>query len=162
MKKNIQTSVIKITCVLLVVLFAYTGASKLLDRWSFELVLGASPLVGKQNAFFVSWLVPISELTIVLFLMIPSLRLLGLVASFLVLFLFSGYIAYLLLSGSVLPCSCGGVIASMGWKEHLVFNLAFWMLSGVSLYFQYDAKDFIAINRDRRKPVETSRQLHHL
>jgi hypothetical protein len=40
--------------------------------------------------------------------------------------LFSGYIV-LVLTGVFgrVPCSCGGVIGSLGWWEHLVFNVVF-------------------------------------
>jgi putative oxidoreductase len=39
--------------------------------------------------------------------------------------LFTFYILYMLLFEKHLPCSCGGVLKEMTWKQHLVFNLFF-------------------------------------
>jgi hypothetical protein len=43
------------------------------------------------------------------------------------------YIAIMLLSGSHLPCTCGGIISDVGWKEHLYFNGLFIIISILSI-----------------------------
>jgi hypothetical protein len=47
---------------------------------------------------------------------------------------FTGYIGFMLLSNIELPCSCGGVISSLSWKNHLVFNILFLLLASVGYY----------------------------
>jgi len=50
---------------------------------------------------------------------------LGLWLSFVLLVTFEVYIATMLLSGLDLPCTCGGLISKLQWKEHLIFNVIF-------------------------------------
>jgi hypothetical protein len=111
--------------VLLCFLFAYTGFSKFLD-WE-------GTRSGLYNQVFPIWMaelllyvLPILEIGTAIILLIPKSRHFGLRVSVVLMALFSGYVA-LVLTGVFgrVPCSCGGVIDSLGWWEHLVFNLVF-------------------------------------
>jgi hypothetical protein len=137
---------------LLVALFVYTAADKLANRLQFERVMSVSPLIGEKSAWL-SWLIPVSEGLIACLLVLPELRRLGLTFSFTLLLLFTLYITYMLLFAPRLPCGCGGFIAGFSWKGHLVFNLGFTVLTGLSLLVNGRRHDFIAINRRSRKPV---------
>lgn len=64
----------------------------------------------------------------------------------------------MLLFVSELPCSCGGIIQRLSWKGHLAFNTLFTILAYSGFIVSKQSKNFIAINRESRKPVETSRQ----
>ncbi|HUC82975.1 MAG TPA: MauE/DoxX family redox-associated membrane protein [Flavisolibacter sp.] len=160
MGKPFQSTWISATAFLLILLFVYTASSKLLAIKKFELVIAQSPLLADTASVF-SVAVPIIELLIAILLVIPKWRFAGLLASFFLLLAFSLYIAYMLLFASHLPCGCGGVISGMSWSQHLLFNLFFWAITGISIYFNSYAKLFIAINRGSRKPVETSRPISH-
>ncbi|MFX9224384.1 MauE/DoxX family redox-associated membrane protein, partial [Acinetobacter baumannii] len=67
--------------------------------------------------------------------------------------MFTSYISYMVLFIPNLTCSCGGVIKEMSWRQHLGFNLFFIIISIVGILLQQRTKDFIAINRQSRKPV---------
>ena len=49
---------------------------------------------------------------------------------------FTIYIAAMLLSGSDIPCSCGGVLEEMSWGTHIIFNCFFVALSAWGIYLQ--------------------------
>lgn len=103
-------------------LFFYTGLSKLIDHVTFVAVLHRAPVINKL-AGVVSWGLPLAEIGIGLMLFFPVTRIKGLFASFFTLIIFTGYLFVMLVSGVELPCSCGGVINTMSWKAHVIFNL---------------------------------------
>ena len=39
--------------------------------------------------------------------------------------MFTAYIYILLNYSSFVPCSCGGILESLTWKEHMLFNIGF-------------------------------------
>lgn len=121
---------------LLILLFAYTAFSKFIeyDIFVFQMQLVPLPLMG-EIAPTLGWMVPLVECLIVIALMIGKWRTIGLYSSLLLLFIFEGYISILLLSGYDLPCTCGGIISKMGWKEHLIFNAILILLTVFALYF---------------------------
>ena len=135
-KNNIKRALtifcIKIIPLLLVILFAYTGASKLLGhaKTLSQLKDTGLPAPLPQIAAYV---VPIAELVIALLLSVERSRLAGLWSAVFAMLFFTGYVA-VILSGNNIPCSCGGVISAMTWKQHLYFNILLLMLSILSLY----------------------------
>ncbi|HEY0612053.1 MAG TPA: MauE/DoxX family redox-associated membrane protein [Chitinophaga sp.] len=130
---------------LFILLFLYTALSKLSEIALFRLVLRSSPLIS-DYANLVSILLPASEILVSLLLFIPDTRRRGLYAAFLLMLIFTLYLAYMLCFTKQLPCSCGGVISQLSWKQHLVFNIAFTLLA-------------IAGIRLSRKPRRTSLSL---
>lgn len=133
MKRNLITE----TCLaLLILLFAYTSLSKLLEmrKFIFQMQLAPLPLM-KQAAPLLGWLLPLLEALIVAGLLLPRFRIGALYASAGLLLLFECYIAGMLLSGHQLPCTCGGIISRMSWQTHLLFNAAF---IGIALKALYD------------------------
>jgi uncharacterized membrane protein YphA (DoxX/SURF4 family) len=120
---------------LLLILFLYTAISKLLDYTNFRATLSRSPLLSPFAAHL-AYLIPVIELIIVVLLFIPSFRRWGFYASFILIALFTGYLTYMILYTPDLPCSCGGVLAALSWKQHIFFNGAFIFLSltGILLY----------------------------
>lgn len=126
---------IVIICTLIIALFVYASTAKLLDYYNFQFGLSESPFIAPFSNIL-AWAVPASELLIVGLLVIPALRLVGLYASFLLMSLFTVYIAAMLLSGSDIPCSCGGILEEMSWEAHIVFNGVFVALSAYGIYLQ--------------------------
>jgi len=120
-------------CTLYITLFVYAATTKLLDYYNFQFGLTESPFIS-PFANILAWAVPASELIIAALLVIPALRLAGLYASLLLMSLFTIYIAAMLLFGSDIPCSCGGVLEEMSWGMHIVFNSVFVLLSAYGIY----------------------------
>lgn len=137
---------------LLIFLWTYTGVSKLIDHDIFESTLHQSPII-KEYSAIISWLVPIVEITLVMLLFSKKYFRLALFFSLLLLFVFTGYIVYLILFIPALPCLCGGVLKAISWNGHLLLN-SFFIFSIVILLLSLpNHQFFIAINRQSRKPV---------
>ncbi len=128
-----KPAVTEIFASLLILLFAYTATSKLLAYRSFARTLRESPLI-HNGADTIGWLLPAIEYIVVLLLFFPALRTMGFYASACLLFVFTLYLSYMLLFVPHLPCSCGGVLRSMSWQQHIFFNLFFLGLSVSGIY----------------------------
>ena len=117
--------IIEIVVLLLVVLFLYTGVSKLVDFKGFTYDLNNQPF---PNSFtpFLRWIIPFTEIAIVVALLFEKTRLIGLYSSLVLMTLFTIYTALVLFHVfKYVPCSCGGVIKHLTWPQHLLFNLFF-------------------------------------
>jgi uncharacterized membrane protein YphA (DoxX/SURF4 family) len=119
-----QTTIIEIITLLFVLLFLYTGTSKLTDYTLFKEQIGQSPIL-TPIAPGLAWALPFAEYLTAGLLLIPRWRRMGLYAALGLMLLFSGYIIAILSFSQHVPCSCGGVLASLSWKGHLLFNGAF-------------------------------------
>jgi putative oxidoreductase len=131
MKKR---TLVDIVSLFLVLLFVYTGTMKIFDHAGFVSTLRKSPLVG-HFAPYVSIAIPAIEFTIAFFLLLPRLQRWGLRASFYLMAFFTLYIGYMLIYTPHLPCSCGGVIKLMSWKQHLFFNSAVTLMAGTAAWW---------------------------
>lgn len=106
---------------LLVLLFGYTAFSKIFFLASFRGLLERLPFIG-NGAGVLAFAIPLAELGIVLLLLVTRTRLYGLAASIGLLFLFTIYLGLMIAFAPHLPCSCGGIISSLGWREHVLLN----------------------------------------
>lgn len=122
-----------IICTLIITLFVYAATAKLLDYYNFQFGLTESPFIA-PFANILAWGLPVTEYLIVALLVLPATRLPGLYASFVLMSLFTIYIAAMLLSSSDIPCSCGGVLEEMSWSTHILFNCFFVALSAWGIY----------------------------
>jgi len=135
-----KTILTQICIVLLCLLFVYTSASKFLDydKFVFQMRLAPVPFM-KILAPFLGWSLPIVEFILATALavgmFIPDIKIKALKASMFLLIAFEIYIAIMLLSGSHLPCTCGGIISTMGWKQHLLFNAFFILAAFLSIKY---------------------------
>lgn len=125
-----KRTIVEIITTLFIILFLYTGISKLMDYSVFKEQLATSPILAPIS-YIVAILLPWVEFAIVLLLIIPRWRLRGLYSSFVLMILFTLYITGILTFSDQLPCSCGGIIELMSWKQHIIFNslfiaMAFW------------------------------------
>lgn len=120
---------VEIIVFLFVVLFLYAAGSKLTEYNKFIGQMGMSPILTKF-APTLAWVVPAVEITIATMLIFPKTRLIGLYASFALMVVFTLYIAGILFFSKELPCACGGVLSSLGWKNHLFFN-GFYVVLGI-------------------------------
>jgi uncharacterized membrane protein YphA (DoxX/SURF4 family) len=122
----------KVVCFLLTLLFTYAAFSKLFNYTEFKAQLGNSPFI-TPVAGVLAWLIPIVELVIAIMLTVNNTRLTGFYSSFLILLIFTLYITAMLIAGVRLPCSCGGVIRQLNWKQHVGFNLFFILLALIGI-----------------------------
>lgn len=104
-----------------ILLFVHTALSKLLAIESFFAILSQFPVIVVSPRLF-GYTILFTELMIAALLFIPKTRIGGLLLSGFLMSLFTLYLGILLLTKTSLPCSCGGIIASMDWKTHLLFN----------------------------------------
>jgi hypothetical protein len=122
--------------ILLIILFAYTAFSKmdfftngkLIDVSHFQAAMMKSPVL-QHHLNALGYTIPLTEIAICLLLLFQKTRLAGYYASLLLLCSFTGYIIYMFLTYPVLPCTCGGVISLLSWKQHLIFNIFFILLT---------------------------------
>jgi uncharacterized membrane protein YphA (DoxX/SURF4 family) len=130
--KNKKEIAIDIISALFVLLFLYASLTKLLDYQKFTVQLGQSPML-TSIAGFVAWFIPVVELVIAVGLIFTRTRLIALHASLFLMVMFSGYIIAITQFSFYVPCSCGGILNSLGWVEHFIFNMVFVVLATVAI-----------------------------
>ena len=124
---------------LIILLFVYAAASKLLEYNTFKSQLGQSPFITKF-AGLLAWAVPAMEILVALLLTIRKTRLIGLYMSLSIMSMFSAYIFFMINFSYYVPCSCGGILSNMGWIEHLWFNIGFTVLSAAGILLHVTKK----------------------
>ena len=124
----------EILVAILVILFVYTPASKLMKFHEYQLAMDAQPITAALRTF-VLYAVPISEILAVILMAIPKFRKVGLYVTLGLLLTFTGYITLIQMNyyGRI-PCSCGGVIKSLSWTQHLYFNLTFITINIIAIW----------------------------
>ena len=118
---------ILIECIsaLLILLFLYASMSKFMDFYTFTGEMLNQPLPHYLTRFLI-WFIPITEIVLCLLLLFERTRLLGLYGSLGFMSLFTIYSIIIVLNffGRI-PCSCGGVIKRLTWRQHIILNLFF-------------------------------------
>lgn len=146
-----RNAALEIISALFILLFAYTGINKLIDHVMFEFTLRGHPLL-KNHTILISWVLPIVELLVCILLFFPRLRKAGLYSSFAVMLIFTIYVGYMMAFVPNLPCSCGGIISALTWKQHIIFNAFFTFLGAYAIWLtknksnykvQYSGKNII-------------------
>lgn len=127
-----KTTITETATLLFSMLFLYTGISKLTDYLVFKEQIAASPIL-ESVAPLIATILPWMEFIAVFLLLIPKWRLSGLYLSTILMMLFTAYITAILIFSKDIPCSCGGIIALLSWKQHLVFNSIFILLGIVGV-----------------------------
>lgn len=124
---------------LFILLFLYTGISKVMSHRYFVLTMEKTPL--RNYAELLAIAVPAVELVIgaalliPLFIYRPRLRTWGLYGYTILMAIFTGYVWYMLKVWPSLPCTCGGIIQLMNWHQHLYFNAVFTILGVLAIWF---------------------------
>lgn len=112
-------------------LYMYTGYDKLQNVETFIKGNSKIPLIG-QYAELIGWGIPILEilLAVLLVFTIGKARQIALRVSVIMMGIFTLYLILMLLFVPNSLCHCGGVIKSMSWTTHLIFNLI-WLGAGI-------------------------------
>lgn len=118
-----------------VVLLSYAGISKFIEGNSLYIALINAPLyLNKPAADLLKWWIPIIEILLAISISFKTTRRIGYLSIallFILLSLYAGWITWFLPNK---PCSCGGLISLLSWKQHVVFNLINLILSLVAWY----------------------------
>lgn len=122
---------------LCILLFVYAALSKLMAFSNFQAQLSQSPLISAFTGM-ISYSIPMAELVIAVLLFFPVTRKFGHGFFFALLFAFTTYIVGILHFAPYVPCSCGGVLESLNWEQHLYFNLVFLLASLFCLWVDSD------------------------
>ena len=130
-----KTFIADLISALLILLFLYTGLSKLINHLNFVVAMNKSDLL-RNYTTTLSWVVPIIEIMAAIMLSFSKTRLAGLYCSTVLMALFTGYVGLILVNSKNLPCTCGGVLQQMSWHTHLWFNFCFLILSGLGTALQ--------------------------
>jgi uncharacterized membrane protein YphA (DoxX/SURF4 family) len=118
-----------------VILFLYTGITKLMEFDVFQEQLSESPIL-EPVASVTALGIPAVEFIISIMLFIPRFRSIGLYATLTLMIAFTIYVIALVSFSTQLPCSCGGIMEELSWQGHLVFNCASILLAFVAIGMQ--------------------------
>jgi uncharacterized membrane protein YphA (DoxX/SURF4 family) len=124
----LKRAIIELLCTSLILLFIYAGISKFLDYSIFKYQLGKSPYI-TSYANVLAWSLPAFEIIVGFMLALRPTRMLALYCSLFLMTMFTSYIIVMMSFSYDLPCSCGGILANMGWNAHLWFNIGFTIIS---------------------------------
>ena len=115
---------------LIALLWLYTSVYKFLQIDNSITQLSESPLIAPFATWF-GYGLPIVEFTLFIMLLIPKTRKYAQIGSVVLLALFTVYILVILnFYRADTPCTCGGIISKLSWKNHIYFDLTF-LLMGI-------------------------------
>lgn len=116
--------ILKIISFYFIFLFVYTGFSKLMDNQSLLTTLKNAPLfLNTLFGNFLSWVVPIVEILLAMMIGFKKTSQSGWLGIMTLMTIFTLYTAWIVLVSSYQPCTCGGLMSLLSWKQHLIFNL---------------------------------------
>ena len=144
LSKSIARSIPFIASIFYITLFVYTASSKIFDFDNFQIQIGQSPILTSYTGF-VSWSIPVIELIIVVLFLIPKFISIAFLASYSMMVMFTTYILLILNFSDFIPCSCGGVLESLSWHEHIVFNTLCIVIALIGLHFYCRNNNLIPI-----------------
>lgn len=128
--------VLEVICFLFIILFAYAATSKLLTYEKFEVQIGQSPLLTGFGKLIAPGVIGV-EFVLCIALLFKVTRKIGLIASFMLMTMFTVYILAILVYSPYTPCSCGGILEAMGWTEHLIFNIGFVAIAAFGVIIEF-------------------------
>jgi hypothetical protein len=132
MKRRIYIEVVSFLTILL---FLYTAISKLADYSVYKDQIALSPILEPFSGML-GWTLPLLEIATAIVLFFPRWRLVGLYVACGLMVAFSIYIVALFTIDDKLPCSCGGIIELLSWKQHLILNIGLVLLQVMAIKLQ--------------------------
>lgn len=115
-----------------VALFCYAASIKIMDFESFRNQITNSAYL-RLFPDLLPYIIIVLEFLVAGLLCYQKTRTIGLCGSLILMCIFTAYIALMLWRTENLPCSCGGILESMSWKQHLFFNILCVVLSTTAL-----------------------------
>ena len=139
-RKPLTAILVEATAWLLAALFTYTAVSKVYD-WKATKTALFNQVIPDWSKEILLYGLPGIEILVSILLLLPRFRKMGFMLSLLLMSLFTGYVGWIWLGWAPkVPCSCGGVLESMDWGTHLVFNLVFLGISILGYWFMGKAE----------------------
>ncbi|WP_316834742.1 MauE/DoxX family redox-associated membrane protein [Pedobacter nutrimenti] len=132
MNSNKRILLVEIISALFILLFVYAALTKLVDYQKFRIELGKSPLLNSYSRI-IAVAIPGIELLISVLIAIKRFQYYVLYLAFSLMAVFSAYIVAILKFSPYIPCSCGGILQSMTWTQHLIFNVGFLSLGAIAI-----------------------------
>ena len=130
---------------LFILLFLYTGISKL---WQYNLYvteIRGSPLL-RSIPISLAWVLPALEIIVAFMMIARRWRLLGLYSCCILMTLFTIYLIALSRFDDYIPCSCGGFLDSMPRNMHIVVNCVLASLAVFDIALEKKQKRLIKSN----------------
>src|SRR5690606_9178277 len=126
---------VEIISILYVVVFAFTGLTKLMEGDRFFNNLNNSPILPDVIwlSYIISWVIPTLEIAIALLIAIPKTRLKGFYGALGLMVTFTIYVTGIVFFSPYTPCSCGGILTLLTWPQHLIFNVGLIILALVAI-----------------------------
>ena len=128
--KNQTADILTFCCSLV---FFYSATTKLFDFSGFQLGLFRNPIIPHDFAVSVSYLIPILETIIAVLMLFDKSKIKALIGFFILLVMFTIYIALFWIMDVERPCSCGGLIAKLSFNMHFILNLFLLLISAYSI-----------------------------
>ncbi|MDX1767158.1 MAG: hypothetical protein R3294_03840 [Arenibacter troitsensis] len=127
--------IVEVICLLFIILFVYTGLTKLLiPNLFYDSILNSPVLGGRTMATLASWTLPLLELAVALLLIWKKTRLIGFYGVLGLMLLFTGYTVAIVFFAPYRPCSCGGIISLLSWEQHLALNAILLLLALLAIW----------------------------
>lgn len=117
---------------LLLLMWAYTFVSKLIDFDTFERQINGAYLLSALGSAL-PYVLQILHLSIVVLLIKKSWRKIGLITSLFILLIYTAYLVYILKFAPTIPCSCISLFRGWNWDDQLWINLAVITLNIIGL-----------------------------
>jgi uncharacterized membrane protein YphA (DoxX/SURF4 family) len=114
---------------LLAALFIYAGINKAIDFTIFANQMAESPLIPKILIPYITYGLPTIEIILSLLLLFGVYDEITFPISFIIMLFFSGYLLLLYNGYTHIPCACGGILGTLGYPAHIVFNLSFTLIA---------------------------------
>lgn len=136
---------VETVCLIIILLFVYTGLSKFAEFSEFKAAVGKSPMLTSFSTFIV-YFIPSLEIATGVLLAMPRWRLVGLYISYALMLMFTLYIYLMIYHSDYRGCTCGGIIQRMSWDDHLYFNAILTLLILVALLLEIKRVDSSSSN----------------
>lgn len=134
-KSKFSAILLETLTAIFIILWIYTGITKLIDFRSATWQMMTNPIF-RDIPWAGVWVGPSLELVAALLLVIKSTRTIGFYLSFALMLFFTFYVGYLMIFLPNLPCTCGGIISSLTWGQHLAMNIVLTILAFIGVLFQ--------------------------
>ncbi|WP_426477517.1 MauE/DoxX family redox-associated membrane protein [Chryseobacterium sp. CBSDS_008] len=118
---RIKNIISELVIFILILVWAYTFASKIFDFDTFDRQIQGAYLLSAGGSVL-PYILQAVHIGIVTLLINKNWRKFGLIASLFVLTLYTAYLIYILKFAPSIPCSCIAVFTSMNWNDQLYFN----------------------------------------
>ncbi|OJZ01252.1 MauE/DoxX family redox-associated membrane protein [Sphingobacterium sp. 40-24] len=146
---RIKNIISELIIFILILIWAYTFASKIFDFDTFNRQIKGAYLLSAGGAVL-PFVLQAIHLVIVIMLLNKNWRRLGLLTSLSVLTIYTAYLIYILKFAPSIPCSCIAVFRGMNWNDQLYFNFIALSINIIGLI------TFFSLRRAPHNSVQTT------